>query len=153
MPTIKGILTLTLSSIMFGALAGRLIFSTKIIEGLSDIIIIYGIAFFFLLLFFGCVYYLMTIKIVYINKFNGLTIQYPLIFKKVDIDFKKLKNISEQPFLIKHKGDFETKADIIYSGKRVTFLLENNKNIELNSFMTEDFYKLKNYIEKHNKAN
>ena len=146
MPTNKGIFTLTFSLIMFGALSFILVFSTKVNGDLFDLIVIYCIALFFLLFFFASLYYILTIKIVYINQFKGLTIRYPLIFRKLEINLNDLEKTREQPFLIKHKGDFTTKADIIYSGKRLTISLDNNRNIELNSFMTKDFYTLKDFI-------
>lgn len=146
MPTIKGIFMLTFSAIIFGGLAGIIVFSTKTNYDLFEIIVMYGFAIVFSMFFFISIYYILTIKIVYINPFIGLTIRYPLIFRKLEIAFKDLSNTSEQLLLIKNKEDYEPKADIVYSGKRLIIFLDNNRNIEINSFMTDDFYTLKDYI-------
>lgn len=51
MPTIKGIFILTFSAIIFGGLAGIIVFSTKTNYDLFEIIVMYGFAIVFSMFF------------------------------------------------------------------------------------------------------
>ena len=150
LPTIRGIVSMLIVTILTGVITGQFLFSTIITNGVLDIFIIYGIISFFLFIFvLGC-FYLFTIKIIYINN-DFLTIRYPLIFKTLNINLTEICDKYEQPFIIKDSSNaFNTYT--VYEGKRIILIYDTNKKLEIDSYTTENYFTLKEYILKLTKS-
>lgn len=144
-PRAIGILTLAFCTALFGGLCAATLFSAPASKGLTGFIA-YGIVLFFFFAFIASIYYLFTVKSIYIHK-NSLTIQYPFIFRKKEIPFSDIHGQDVLPFIVKYSRHEAADSSPIHSGQRIWLWYGNHKKVELNSFMIKNFDVLKEHLE------
>ncbi|MFP5040952.1 hypothetical protein [Parasediminibacterium sp. JCM 36343] len=145
-PTIRGIIILIAGILLFGTLSYSLYTTRKEITGVASFIIFYSIELFFILCFAMCNFYVFKIKTIILDK-DGLQIKYPLLMSKIEIPFTKINKINASPQIIKTS----TRSGIItvYEGTRILLQLDNNNEIDIDSYQTQDFDILCDMLKKY----